>query len=122
MPKITMSETPFACGGYGYLGRLTTPHGSVIVRPMIRHRVLRFIFAVALGLVLFDSVADAAGCDDAKATATACHACSCGPHLVSPAVVEIVAAPVPVRYVSYKPVPYAFLLPTSIFHPPCLAA
>jgi hypothetical protein len=89
---------------------------------MIRHRVLRFIFAVALGLVLFDSVADAAGCDDAKATAAVCHACLCGPHLVSPGVVEIAVAPAPVPYASYKLVSYAFLLPASIFHPPCLAA
>lgn len=89
---------------------------------MMGRRVVKFVFALALGLMLFDSVADAAGCDDVKATATVCHACSCGPHLVSPGVVQIVVAPVPVLYVSYKPVYYSFLLPTSIFHPPCLAA
>lgn len=78
--------------------------------------------AVALGLALFDNIADAAGCEDSKATATACHACSCGPHLVSQGVIENAVAPTPVPYASYKPVPYAFLLATSIFHPPCLAA
>ncbi len=77
---------------------------------------------VALALVFVDGIADAAGCDDSKAAATACHACSCGPHLVSPGVVEIVAAPAPSPYSSYKPVPYSFLLPAAIFHPPCLAA
>lgn len=89
---------------------------------MIRRRVLRFLCVVALGLSLFDSVADAAGCDDSKATATACHACSCGPHLVSPGVVQVAVAPVPVSYVDYESVPYALLLPESIFRPPCLAA
>ena len=33
---------------------------------MMRRKALRFIFAVALGLTLFDSVADAAGCDDSS--------------------------------------------------------
>lgn len=89
---------------------------------MLRRRVLKFLFAVTLGLTLFDSVADAAGCDDSKAAATVCHACSCGPHLVSPGVIEVVATPAPVPYDSYKPVPYVFLLPASIFHPPRLAA
>lgn len=89
---------------------------------MLRRRAFKILLAVAFGLTLFDSVADAAGCDDSKALATACHACSCGPHLVSPGVIEVVVTPAPVPYDSYKPVPYAFLLPTSIFHPPCLAA
>lgn len=90
---------------------------------MIRRRVLRILCVVALGLALFDSVADAAGCDDLKAAATAtCHACTCGPHLVSPGVIEVVAVPAPVPYTSYEPAIYAFLFPASIFHPPCLAA
>ena len=89
---------------------------------MMRRKALRFIFAVALGLTLFDSVADAAGCDDSKATAAVCHACSCGPHHVSPGIIEIVVAPAPVQHASYTPPSYAFLLPTSIFHPPCLVA
>ena len=89
---------------------------------MMRRKVLRFLCAVALGLMLFDNIADAAGCEDSKTSSTACHACSCGPHLVSQNVAEIAVAPAPVLYVSYKPVPYAFLLPKSIFHPPCLAA
>ncbi|MBI3288324.1 MAG: hypothetical protein HYZ74_02260 [Elusimicrobia bacterium] len=78
----------------------------------------------ALGLTLIDTVADAAGsgCDDSKAAATVCHACSCGPHLVSPGVIEVAAAPPSASYVSYKARTYSFLLPTSIFHPPCLAA
>lgn len=74
---------------------------------------------VALGLALFDSVADAAECDS---PGTVCHACSCGPHLVSPAFIEFAVKPAPPAYVSYKPSEYAFLLPASIFHPPCLAA
>lgn len=89
---------------------------------MIRRRVLRILCVVALGLTLLDSVADAAGCDDSKSTATTCHACMCGPHLVSPGVVEIAVVPAPVLLAPYKPVTYALLLPTSIFRPPCLAA
>lgn len=78
--------------------------------------------AVALGLALFDNLADAAGCPDSTPGAAICHSCSCGPHLVSPAVAEVIVAPAPVAYASYKPVLYAFLLPESIFRPPCLAA
>jgi hypothetical protein len=86
---------------------------------MMRRRVLRFLCMVALGLALFDSVADTAICDSPTA---ACHACSCGPHLVSPAAVETPVVAAPESYVSYKPPMYAFLLPKSIFRPPCLAA
>ncbi|UPT75480.1 MAG: hypothetical protein M0D55_07305 [Elusimicrobiota bacterium] len=89
---------------------------------MMRRKALRFLFAIALGLTLFDSVADAAGCDDSKAAAAACHACACGPHLVSPGIIVIVAAPAPVQHAVYAPPSYAFLLPSSIFRPPCLVA
>lgn len=89
---------------------------------MIPRRVLRFVCAVALGLALFDNLADAAGCPDSKAPSAVCHACSCGPHLVTPGVVEIVPAPAPVSYTAYEPLPYVLLLPESIFHPPRLAA
>lgn len=89
---------------------------------MIRRRILQFICVAVLGLVLFDSTIDAAGCNDSKATATPCHSCMCGPHLVSAGVIEVAVVPVAVPHVSYKPAPYAFLLRASIFHPPCLAA
>lgn len=74
---------------------------------------------LVLGLALFDSVADTVAC---AAPGTACHACSCGPHLVSPPIVEVAkVSPRPV-HVSYKPSSYAFLISAAIFHPPCLAA
>lgn len=78
--------------------------------------------AVALGLVLLDGIADAAGCPDSKAAATACHACSCGPHMLSPGVIEVVPISAPAPYAAFEPSPYAFLLPESIFRPPSLAA
>ena len=90
---------------------------------MIRGRVLRILCLLSLGLALFDNVVDAAGCVDSKATTAAtCHSCACGPHLASPEAVHIAAVPTATPYPSYKPAPYALLLPTSVFHPPCLAA
>lgn len=89
---------------------------------MIRRRVLRILCVVALGLALFDSVADAADCDGSNTAAATCHSCACGPHLVSPDAVQIAAAPPPAPYASFKPTPYAFLRPSSVFRPPCLAA
>ncbi len=89
---------------------------------MMRGRILRFLCAVALGLAFFDNISDAAGCEDTKAATAVCHSCSCGPHFVSQGVVEIVVAPAPVPYASYKPTSYALFLSESIFHPPCLAA
>lgn len=74
---------------------------------------------VALGLALFDSVADTVACDSPGAV---CPACSCGPHLVSPAVIEVAAVAAPQAYVSYKPSSYSFLLQKSLLRPPCLAA
>lgn len=88
---------------------------------MIRRRVLRILCVLALGLALFDSVADAAGCDDSNSAVATCHSCVCGPHLVSPKGVQIAAAPPPAPYASFKPAPYAFLFPASVFRPPCLA-
>ncbi|MDP3540920.1 MAG: hypothetical protein Q8T11_00475 [Elusimicrobiota bacterium] len=86
---------------------------------MMRRRVFKFLFAAALGLTLFDSVADTVVCDS---PASACHACSCGPHLVSPAVLEVAAVAAPPAYVSYKPSSYSFLLHKSLLRPPCLPA
>lgn len=77
---------------------------------------------VALGLALFDNFADAAGCPDSAPGAAICHACSCGPHLASPAVAQVIVAPAPVPYASYKPSSYSFLLHKSLLRPPCLPA
>ncbi|MEK7859477.1 MAG: hypothetical protein AAB320_10090 [Elusimicrobiota bacterium] len=86
---------------------------------MIRRRFLGFFCIVALGLALFDSVADAASCDPQT---TACHDCFCAPHLFSPAVIAVEAAPAPASYISYEPSSYAFLHCESLLRPPCLAA
>lgn len=86
---------------------------------MLRSGFLRFLCLVAVGLALSDSVADTVVCDSAE---TACHACACGPRLVSPAVIEAAIPAAPASYVSYKPSTYAFLLHKSLLRPPCLAA
>jgi len=85
---------------------------------MLRRRFLSFLCLLALGLALSDSISDAVACDFSDA---ACHACSCGPHLVSPAVVEAVVA-ASSAYVSYKPSAYALLLHKFLLRPPCLPA
>lgn len=77
---------------------------------------------MALGLALFDNIADTAACTDSKAPAAACHTCSCGPHLAAPAVAEIIPAPAPAPYPAYEPPSYAILLSESFFRPPRLAA
>jgi|CXWL01.1.fsa_nt_gi hypothetical protein len=74
---------------------------------------------VALGLMLSDSIADTVTCDTPGG---ACHACSCGPHLVSPTAIEVAVVAAAPAYVSYKPSSYSFLLHKSLFRPPCLAA
>lgn len=86
---------------------------------MMRRRVLRIFGMVALGLALFDSAADTISCDS---PAAACHVCACGPHLISPAAIEVAIVVAPPAYASYKPSSYSFLLHKSLFRPPCLAA
>lgn len=85
---------------------------------MLRRRFLRFLCLIAVGLALSDSIADSVICESSEA---ACHACACGPRLVSPAVIEVAVAAAPPSYVSYKPPTYAFLLQKSLLRPPCLA-
>lgn len=89
---------------------------------MIGRGIFRFLCALAVGLALFDSAADAVCCDEAGAAATACHACFCGPRLVSPGGVATAPAPAAAQYASYKPTSYSFLLLKSFFRPPRLAA
>ena len=85
----------------------------------VKQRVLRFISAVALGLMLFDDIADAAGCQDSPGTAmTACHACSCGSHVVPQYASPVVEVLEPTPFVCKKPSIYALILPQLIFHPP----
>lgn len=91
---------------------------------MIRRRIFRLLCLAALGLAIFDNFADASGCDDSgKNVAAICHTCSCGPHLTSQKVVEVVpVTPPTVSYQTYQAPTYDLLMPDSIFHPPCLAA
>lgn len=86
---------------------------------MIRRRFMTFLCLIAVGLALSDSIADTAACESSDA---ACHDCPCGPRLVSPAVVEVLAVAAPPSYVSYKPSAYAFLLHESLLRPPCLVS
>lgn len=98
--------------------RFDKPVNLCYSRSMLRRGVLKFICLVAFGLLLSDNISDLTACDFSDA---ACHACSCGPHLVSPPGIAVVLKPAPTFYVSYKPSSYAFLFPESIFRPPCLA-
>ena len=84
---------------------------------------MKFLCVVALGLVLFDNLADALGCQDSPtATPTSCHACSCGTHITPQATASlIVVTPPPTAYDAYQPLIYALLLPDAAFRPPCLA-
>lgn len=88
----------------------------------MKRGLVRFLCVMALGLALFDAVADAGCCDDAKSATVACHACCCGPRVAPQGSVKIAAAPIPSAYASYEMPAYFFLPPQSIFHPPCLAA
>ena len=85
---------------------------------------MKFFCVVALGLVLFDNLADAFGCQDSPtATATSCHACSCGVHITPQAPTSVITIILPpVAYGAYQPPIYALLLPDAAFRPPCLAA
>jgi hypothetical protein len=86
-------------------------------------RLARILCLALLGLVLFDGAADLAGChNENQATATACHACACGPHIAPQTSSTIVDMPRPATYVPYKADKYAFLLVESFFQPPKLAA
>ncbi len=78
----------------------------------------------ALGLLLFDALADASCCEDSKTTSTAavCHSCSCAPHLVSQGVVQVKLVSVCADFAAYEFVPPAMPLPQSPLRPPCLAA
>jgi hypothetical protein len=81
------------------------------------------VCALAVGLLLFDTIADTAGCDDSKtATEAVCHVCSCGAHLFSQSSPEAVMVLTQTPFAAYQSSAYVFLLPQSIFHPPRLAA
>lgn len=88
----------------------------------MRRRVFQGLVFAALGLFAFDCAQDVAGLCETAQEADACHACFCAPHLAPQGVVDIEIAPVPAAYASYEPSSYAYLLPASIFRPPCLAA
>lgn len=83
---------------------------------------LRFLCAMALGFALFDGIADAGCCDDAKAVEVVGHACCCGPRVAPEGPLQIAAAPSASHYAFYEAPAYALLLAQSIFHPPCRAA
>lgn len=86
-------------------------------------RILRVMCMALLGLVLFDGMADLTAChDDAPASASECHACACGPHILPKDHAAAQAAPQPPTSVSYEPSTYAFLHAESFFRPPKLAA
>lgn len=89
---------------------------------MIGRGIFRFLCALAVGIALFDSAAEAVCCDEAAAAATACHACFCGPRLVSSGDAAIAPAPAAAPYAAFKPSSYSFLPLKSFFRPPCLAA
>ena len=85
---------------------------------------MKFLCVVALGLGLFDNLADALGCQDSPAaTAASCHACSCGTHIMPQAAASLIAVtPPPDAYNAYQPPIYALLLTDAALRPPCLAA
>ena len=85
-------------------------------------RLSKVLCVAVLGLVLFDTVADAGCCDDTKSAATACHGCLCAAHVVPQGVVQ--AEPVPVRadFIAYELTMPALPAPKSLLRPPCLAA
>ena len=86
-------------------------------------RLLRVLCLAVLGLMVFDNIADAAGCPDSgRANAVECHACACSAHIAPQRLVQIVPAPQPVAYVPYEPTTYAVLVVDSFFQPPRLAA
>lgn len=94
-----------------------------VIFSFVQRKILRFLCVAALGLVLFDAVADSSACkDSAASTASVCHVCSCGPHLGSQESPKISANLNPSAFVPHEASVYAFLLPQFIFHPPRLLA
>ena len=90
-------------------------------RGMFRRAALRIFCVLALGLAMFDCVSDSLACDSSDA-GTACHTCACGTHVVPPATLEVVKVPLKPVHITYVASSYSLLVPTSIFHPPCLTA
>lgn len=84
---------------------------------------MRLLCLALLGLMLFDGIADAAGCEDSgQASAVECHTCACSAHIAPQQPVQVAPAPRPEAYVPYEPTTYAFLLADALFRPPCLPA
>jgi len=101
---------------------LTTRRQSVTLS-FVKNRLLRFLCAVALGLILFDNVADAIGCHDSPAASTAvCHGCSCGAHIVVQDFSPIAVVLKPTAFVPHEAEVYGLLLPQLFFRPPRSAA
>lgn len=86
-------------------------------------RLLQVLCLAVLGLMVFDGIADAAGCQDSGQTsAIECHTCACSAHMVPQRLVQIVPVTQPVAYVDYEPTTYAVLVVDAFFQPPRLAA
>lgn len=89
----------------------------------VKQGLIRFLCALALGLILYDQIVDAAVCADPPGTATTCHSCSCGPHISSQEdSAQTFAILQPTQSVAYETPIYSLLLPQSIFHPPKASA
>ena len=88
---------------------------------MFRRGLLKIVASFALGLFLFDVVADTA-CHDPSPATTVCHACSCGTHIASPAVQQAAAVKVSTPHAVFRELPYRLVLAESFFHPPRRAA
>lgn len=88
-------------------------------------RLIFSILAISMiGIISYDPIVDAmSDCDATAATSATCHACACGPHLVSPKVSGAVILPAKSpSYVPYKPVLPSNPPSDSIFRPPILAS
>lgn len=85
-------------------------------------RISKVICAALLGLMLFDGVADAVGCDDFQTSTVVCHSCACAAHVVPQGVVQIELVPIRAGFIAYESAMHASPLPKSLFRPPCLAA
>lgn len=81
--------------------------------------VWKILLVFTVGLITYDTYQDArnAHASDPPGT-TACHSCSCGPHLATEVRVfpSIVLRPQP--FAPYEPLHFISLLPKPIFHPP----
>lgn len=90
---------------------------------LVKRRLLRFLCAVALGLILFDNVADAIGCHESPAAAaTVCHGCSCSAHIFVQDFTPLSVVLKPTAFVPHKAEVYGLLLPQLFFRPPRSAA